>query len=268
MTSFSPQSSAKLITSRENPSFKHLRALAEESRYRREQGATLLDGAHLILSALEAGVPLKRLVVSAGAADHTEVAQLLELHAKGREVLAFPDALFKAISPVQTPSGILAEIATPDPKASSPTQDALVLAGVQDVGNLGTLLRTAAAAGVTQAWLDSQCAQAWSPKVLRAGMGAHFKINIIEHADLPALLADYAGQSAATALSARAKSLYQLDLKGPTAWMFGSEGQGLPQDLLHGAALQVMIPMPGQTESLNVAAAAAICLFEQVRQRL
>ncbi len=144
--------------------------------------------------------------------------------------------------------------------------DAILLDGVQDPGNVGTLLRTAAAAGVRQALLGPGCAAAWSPKVLRAGQGAHFVLAIHEDADLATFMADYRGTTAVTCLDG-ATSLYDARWEGMLAWVFGAEGQGVRAELQAAARLRVRIPMPGAVESLNVAAAAAVCLFEMVRQR-
>jgi TrmH family RNA methyltransferase len=168
---------------------------------------------------------------------------------------------------VETPSGLVGVAALPATVAVDPQKDAILLDGVQDPGNVGTLLRTAAAAGIGQALLGPGCAAAWSPKVLRAGQGAHFAMNVVEDADLAGFMAGYRGTTVVTTLGPDARSLYAVDLDGPLAWIFGSEGQGVRQELLAAARLQVRIPMPGAVESLNVAAAAAVCLFETVRRR-
>ncbi|WP_018609733.1 TrmH family RNA methyltransferase [Uliginosibacterium gangwonense] len=261
----------KFISSRDNPTFKHLRALNEDARYRREQRASVLDGDHLLLAALEAGWPLKRLVLREDVVDTALAQQILArtVQQPPEEVLVFSAALFKVLSPVQTPTGLLAEIAVPaDLQASALAQDVLALAGVQDAGNLGTLLRTAVAAGVREVWLDRHTTHAWSPKALRAGMGAQFQLRIVDACDLAASLAVCPLPSYVTSLGRRSESLYALDLRQPGIWVFGAEGQGVPAELIAQADHEVRIPMPGVIESLNVAAAAAVCLFEQVRQRL
>ena len=187
---------------------------------------------------------------------------------RGGDVLEFGADLFDQISPVATPSGVLAEIEVRSSVIVDKEHDVLVLAGVQDAGNLGTLLRSAAAAGIRYIWCDKYCAQPWSPKVLRAGMGAHFNLNIVESGDLAAWLADDKRQILVTCLDGDTRSLYELNLSEPSVWIFGSEGQGVPAELRNLADIRVRIPMPGQIESLNVGAAAAVCFFEQVRQRL
>lgn len=129
------------------------------------------------------------------------------------------------------------------------------------------MMRSAAAAGIRHILFSKNCADAWSPKVLRAGMGAHFALHLHECADLAHWLNTWRGQSIATALHPDSRPLYTLDLRGDTAWLFGNEGAGLSAALQQQASTRAVIPMAGQTESLNVAAAAAVCLFEQVRQR-
>ena len=141
-----------------------------------------------------------------------------------------------------------------------------MLEDVQDPGNLGSILRSAAAAGVTEIYLSTGCVHAWSPRVLRAGMGAHFALQIHEGVDLAGLVANYPGKVFAAVRDA-ARSLYSVDLRGEVALLFGNEGAGLSAGLREAAQSQISIPMPGKAESLNVAAAAAVCLFERVRQR-
>lgn len=141
-----------------------------------------------------------------------------------------------------------------------------MLDAVQDSGNLGTLLRAAWATGVPDVLLTPGCAQAWSPKVLRAGQGAHFGLRIHEQCDVADLLRGYAGKIVATRLDT-GRSLFALDLRGAVAWLFGNEGAGLSPAVSALATEAARIPMPGAAESLNVAMAATVCLFEQVRQR-
>ena len=256
----------KRLTSRDNAAVKHLHALATSARERRKAGETLLDGAHLVQVALSRGQSLRQIVVSDAGLAQAEIATLLAA-APDVAQLVLPDALFAHVSPVDSPSGVLAVMALPAGQAgNSPTGDCVLLDGVQDPGNLGTILRTAAAAGIAQVLLTPGCAQAWSPRVLRAAMGAHFLLHIDEGIDAAAALAGYPGAILATALQ-DATELFATDLRGPVAWLFGSEGQGLSEGIAALATGRVRIPMPGGMESLNVGVAAGVCLFEQVRQR-
>ena len=158
-------------------------------------------------------------------------------------------------------------IALPPPAAPE-SPDYVLLDRVQDAGNVGTVLRSAAAAGIRQIVLGEGCADAYSPKVLRAGMGAHFLLHIQERVCLTEWCARYPHAVYATALdSNRPALLYQLDLRAPCAWIFGNEGSGVSPELIALAGRSVKIPMQGATESLNIAQAATVCLFEQMRQR-
>ena len=265
----------KAISSRDNPMVKRLHALANSARERRKLGETLLDGAHLLDAALQQQWPLKAIVVSDSGCAQLEIEDLLARCAHDLPRYQLPDALFAHISPVDSPSGVIAIIdlpPEPDPArladgAALSAHSLVVLDGVQDPGNLGTILRTAAAAGVRDVLLTPGCAGAWSPRALRAGMGAHFGLRIRERVDAVDVLGAFRGAILATALGEGARSLYELDLDAPVAWLFGAEGQGVSSALLACASQRVIIPMAGDVESLNVAAAVAVCLFEQARQR-
>ncbi len=256
----------KKITSRDNPTFKQLRALAGSARERRSRNRTLLDGMHLVQAySARHGAP-EFLVLSEQGADSDELRRFLQEHPPAATIL-LPDALFAEVSPVSTPSGVLAIIEIPAAtKRTGRAGSCVLLDAIQDAGNLGSILRSAAAAGMADAFLGRGCAQAWSPRVLRAAMGAHFQLSIHEHADLAAILSGFPGKSVSTTLDSR-QPLYALDLTGPVAWLFGNEGAGLSPGLEALTAESVRIPMPGCAESLNVAAAAAVCLFEEVRQK-
>ncbi len=254
----------KLIRSRDNPCFKSLKRLAESGRERRKAGQTLLDGVHLV-EAYEAALgPVERLIIAESALAAGEAAAFAE----GRNPVVLADGLMRDLGLVDTPSGLLAVAGIPTAIAAPDLgDDAVLLDGVQDPGNVGTLLRTAAAAGIRQALLSPACAAAWSPKVLRAGQGAHFALSIHEGVDLADFMANYRGTTAVTTLE-QATPLYEARWDGPLAWVFGAEGQGVGPALRAAARLKVRIPMPGAVESLNVAAAAAICLFEALRRKL
>lgn len=252
------------ITSADNPRYRQLLRLLDSGRERRKSGLTLLDGAHLVQAYREhAGAP-DELVVSRTGAGRPEVQALLAAH--GERALLLSDALFRTLSTVDTPTGIMALVRVPPSRAPDPDiRSCVVLDGVQDPGNLGSILRSAAAAGVRDVLLASGCAQAWSPRVLRAGMGAHFALRLYEQCDIAAFARRYAGRLLATVRD-EAASVFETDLRGDVALLFGSEGSGVSPALLKAAHARMSIPMPGDAESLNVAAAAAVCLFERVRQ--
>ena len=254
----------KLIQSRDNLFYKSLKRLAESGRERRKTGRTLLDGVHLVEAWETRYGPVETLVVGESALAGGEIAGFVA----GRECALLSDALLRDLGLVDTPSGLLAVVAMPGrASAVDLDRDAVLLDGVQDPGNVGTLLRTAAAAGIRQVLLSPGCAAAWSPKVLRAGQGAQFVLDIHEDADLAEFVAAYRGSTAVTCLDG-ATSLYEAQWQGPLAWIFGAEGQGVRRELIAAADLRIRIPMPGAVESLNVGAAAAVCLFEALRRRL
>lgn len=260
-----PMPEIRRITSRDNPFYKSLLKLAASSRERREAGRTLLDGPHLLHAWLAAGQRPLHLLVSDDRAHDDEIAALLA---------ACPDCpqtrldarLFTALTELKTPSGLLALIESRKPVLQpAHSRFALLLEAIQDPGNLGSMLRSAAAAGCDAVFLSPGCADAWSPRVLRAGMGGHFLLDIHEQADLLQVAREFSGTVWAASLSGT-RPLYQCDLRGPLAFAIGNEGAGLSAALL-AQARALIIPMPGQVESLNAAAAAAVCLFEAVRQR-
>ena len=258
----------KSISSRDNPLFKELKQLATSAQARRKAGRSLLDGVHLAQAYLvQSGQP-ELCVVAESALYHAEVAPLLaQCESLGSQCICLPDALYQNLSQVENGVGLLLIIATPQVQAPKTlTTSAVLLDGLQDPGNLGSILRSAAAAGISQVFCSTGTVAAWSPKVLRAGMGAHFLLEIVENADLVAICQASSIPVLATSSYAQ-KAHYEIDLSKPVAWLFGHEGQGVADDLLAAASEKIVIPHLGQMESLNVAAAAAVCFFEQVRQR-
>lgn len=256
----------ELITSRDNPLFKRLKKLAGAPRARRDARMTLLDGAHLIEAYLDAGGQLNVLLCAASCA--ASVWQPLARRCDPEKVAVIADSLFAELSPVDSPTGVLAEAAWLDARAEKGTTPlVLLLEDIQDPGNLGSLLRSAAAAGATLAVLSKGCADAWSPKALRGGQGAQFVLPMLLRADLLEWIPSAGMPVWALALGGE-KRLFDLDLKKPAAILVGNEGAGLSEGVLALTTGRVAIPMPGRVESLNAAAAAAIALFEAVRQRL
>ena len=213
-----------------------------------------------------AGMRPQHIVLNAAALRDAEIAGLLE-GLSDVPVTQLDDKLFAELSELKTPTGLLALIALPEAQAPvAQSRFALLLEDIQDPGNLGSMLRSAAAAGCDAVFLSQGCADAWSPKVLRAAMGGHFALHIYVQQDLLSVAKTFSGALLATSLQAT-DSLYDCDLSGDVAFLVGNEGAGLSADLLNLATQTISIPMPGKVESLNAAAAAAICLFEVVRQR-
>jgi TrmH family RNA methyltransferase len=267
----------KSISSRDNAVYKELRQLATSSQARRKSGRTLLDGVHLCHSYLDLrGLP-PLCVVSEGALVLPEVAAIVARCEQGQaqghasdhvatQCIALPDALYGALSQVEHGVGILFVINTPERAVTAPlARSAVLLDQLQDPGNVGSILRSAAAAGITEVYCGAGTAFCWSPKVLRAAMGAHFVLDIYENVDLAALIGAATVPVLATSGYA-AERLYDMDLRAPLVWVLGHEGQGVAPALLALATHRVAIPHQGQVESLNVAACAAVCFFEQSRQ--
>lgn len=255
----------KAVSSRDNPSYKQLARLASSSQARKQEGLSLIDGVHLVATYLERIGPPALLAVSESGSAHPEIAALLER--AGCPALQLPDHLFGAISQVEHGTGVVAAVATPRPVLPEQLAgDCLLIEHLQDPGNLGSLLRSAAASGVRNVLLSMQSVYAWSPKVLRAGQGAHFALSIYEGVDLAAALPRLAAPLIATSSHAEVV-VYDADLSGPVAWLFGNEGAGVSAGMLAQASLRVAIPLAVGNESINVAAAGAVCMFEAQRQR-
>jgi TrmH family RNA methyltransferase len=255
-------SAMRHIASRENPQFKALRALSGDPH---GNGRALVDGIHLVATCFARGVGVRQLLASESGQKNPEIAALLH-GAAGVECVSLRDSLFRELSGISTPTGIAAVIDIPSASADDLQGDAVLLDAVQDAGNVGAILRTAAAAGIRNILLGPGCAGAWTSRVLRGGQGAHFSLAIREQVDLAAALAAGSAKSVAT-VAHGGRSLYDLDLTGPTYWLVGNEGSGLSAELMAAAGLRATIPLAAGTESLNVAAATAICLFEATRQR-
>lgn len=254
------------ITSATNAALKHLAKLIQSRRYRREQQQIVLEGAHLLTAFLDAQQPIAAVYIPQHRRQDPEVQAIIAAVPPQRIILMADAALSKITSLTQA-DDLIGIAAMPEPRSLPQDQDCVVLEAVQDPGNVGTILRSALAAGIADVVLNADCADVWSPKVLRAGMGAHAGLHIHQSVDLLAWRQQYTAPVYATTLNARAQSLYQQDLRQPAAWVFGNEGSGVSHALQHTASQSIIIPMAGQTESLNVAMAATVCLFEQLRQR-
>jgi RNA methyltransferase, TrmH family len=254
--------SFKHITSRDNVIFKQLKKLADNKRERSKEGKTLLDGVHLIAGYLQAFGEPDMLIVPEGQSAQ-EATDLIQQLADVNTIM-LPTLLFAELTPVVNSTGILALVTTPKVPLPETVSFALMLEDIQDPGNLGSMLRSALGAGVHAVYLSKGCTDAWSPKCLRGGQSAQFYLPIVEGVEMKKALIDFSGNTYATTLAGN--SLYQQDLTLPTAFVIGNEGAGLSRDVLNTATHQISIPMHAKLESLNAAAAAAICLFERKRQ--
>lgn len=263
------------ITSAHNQHIKTFRQISSSSKVRKQLEQTIVEGVHGCEAFLKAGFEPVYVLVGDSALNNDEVAGLLSAVDEDI-VISVPDSLFDSVSSLENGIKLLFVVDVPKLRVSSGDSvvdrleligDALLLDEVQDPGNVGTLLRTAAAAGLESVYLSKGSADAWSPKALRAGMGAQFVLNIYENVDLLDAVKNTTSQVLATSLQAE-KSIYEKDLSCPTIWVFGNEGRGVSSELLTACTDTVIIPQSDGVESLNVAASVAVCLFEQNRQRV
>ncbi|WP_035362944.1 TrmH family RNA methyltransferase [Acinetobacter indicus] len=253
------------LESKDNPKIKHLRGLIEQNSYRKKQGQTVLEGSHLCLAWLEQNRKINAIFTTENALKHPDLNDILDQY-QGT-VFVIGESLYKDLSTLGTTLACLAIVDLPSSSQALDYQaDTLILENVQDPGNVGTLLRSAAAAGIQQIVCTKGSASLWSPRVLRAGMGAHFSLQTFENIQLDEILEQFKIPVYVTS-SHRSTSLYAKDLSQPCVWILGNEGQGV-SDYALAHAEAVTIPQPGGQESLNVAIAGSVCFFEMVRQRL
>ncbi len=256
----------KHISSRDNALYKRVSRLIAGKQSKDDGEQLVLEGIHLCQAWLTyQGPPELALVDSQKLGTHAELATLV--NALPNEIIIGCDTtLMRRLSQVVHGQGILFVVNAPQPvRPEKITQNSLWLDTIQDPGNVGTLLRTAAAAGIFHAYLSPGCASAWSAKVLRSAQGAHFVMSIYEGVDFLTEQQRLQIPLLATALE-DAVSLHQAALPAACVWVFGNEGQGVSAALLEQADLRVFVPQAPDVESLNVAVAAGICLFEQRRQ--
>ncbi len=252
-----------LIASPNNALLVQLRRYSRDPSAYRRWGQVWLEGEHLCAALKQRQGRPTQAVISESAWAQPELRALAKWAPR---VALLPDALFEGFSALESPAGIGFVLALPEPPAVLPRAASVILDRLQDAGNVGSILRSAAAFGVTQVLSLQGTAALWSPKVLRAGMGAHFALRLIEGLtpnDLIKLTLPWVGTSLQST-----QWLHTSTLPSPCAWLLGHEGQGVDPALLARCAQVVRIAQPGGEESLNVGAAAAVCLYESARQQL
>ncbi|PUE07588.1 RNA methyltransferase [Limnohabitans sp. T6-20] len=247
-----------LITSRDNPQVKAWRRLAQETTAYRKAGQFWLEGDHLCRAAIDRGVKPLQIVLSASFFEE----QGPQWAGLSDALFVLPDALFASLSGLESPARMGFVVAWSSDWTVLSEASTVVLDRLQDAGNVGAILRCASAFGYRQVLAIKGTAALWSPKVLRAGMGAHFGLHLVEsasEADVAALQVPVL-----TTSSHEGPFLHELlqrnELGPKCAWVFGHEGQGVSVSLMALARQKVRIAQPGGEESLNVATAAAICL--------
>ncbi len=247
------------ITSRKNAFIMQLRAMASDAEARREQGAFVCDGLKLLGEAVENGAEILSVLWKEGGA-------LSEIDCPVQAVA--PAELFDHASPMKNSPGPLFTVRIPvDPKDGK-IENAIILENVQDPGNVGTVLRTASAFSIGAVVLTGDCADLYSPKTVRATMGAVFRQRVLrlDRSELPAWLEEHGLPLYGAALSKDAQDLRGLDLTH-AAVAVGSEGQGLSPELLALCRGEVIIPMDARSESLNAAVAASVLMWEMAREK-
>jgi TrmH family RNA methyltransferase len=251
------------VTSRDNPLLVRLRKLAQDGGAYRRAGQIWIEGENLCAAwRARCGVPPQAVVSESG----WQVPALQALARDVARVTLVSDSLFAGFSTLESPGRIGFVIDLPPRSAVLPLAASVILDRVQDAGNVGSILRSAAAMGVTQVLALKGTAALWSSKVLRAGMGAHFGLHlleVLEEADLDSLNLPWVATSSHGGID-----LPLAALPAPCAWVLGHEGQGVSDRLLARCTTRVRIPQPGGEESLNVAAAAAVCFYESLRRTL
>jgi RNA methyltransferase, TrmH family len=252
--------SSEIISSRDNALVKKLRALAQDAAAYRKLGQVWLEGDHLCRALLARGLQPQAVVMAQSA--QVQVAQW-QLDPSVRRVV-LTDGLMAQISSLESPAAMGFVHALPADQALHPNAPSVVLDRLQDPGNVGSILRSAAAMGFRQVLALKGTAALWSPKVLRAGMGAHFALHLCEgltESDLEALRVPLLATC-----PHQGEWLHQAALPWPCAWLLGHEGQGVSDALFARADMTLRIVQPGGEESLNAAAAAAICLHASASQ--
>jgi TrmH family RNA methyltransferase len=256
-----------VITSRQHPIVKEFRDLA-----RGAGPLMLLDGWHLLGEAANARVAVEKIAIC-GPPTQKESAVVDRLRRSGAQVVDVSGSVLNALSPVNSPTGVVATARIPSVTSAAVLSPApalvLAAAGLQDPGNAGAIIRSAAAAGATGVVLDELSADPWGWKALRASMGSAFHVPVVRSRALAALIADWrrAGVRIVATVPRGGLPMYDVDFTQPTAVLLGSEGAGLPEDMLTAADTRVSIPMHGNIESLNAAVAAAVLFYEAQRQR-
>lgn len=262
--------SNEIIRSFKNPQIQYIRELLEKKSTRDADGCFIVEGVRLVEEVLQAGIRPLTVVFSANLSSRG-FKILTSIDQRQSKLLEVTPEVMNALSETETSQGILAVV--PQPKGGLPEMVDLVLIPdqVRDPGNLGTILRTAAAAGVRVVFIPPGTVDPFSPKVVRAAMGAHFHLTIQQHpwAEIIQICREQFSSPLTLLLaeSGTATSIWETDLAKPLALVLGGEAEGASEEARSSIAQVIQIPMPGKTESLNVSVAGGIILFEVLRQR-
>jgi len=264
------QPGARAIASRENPHWREVVQCAESARERRKRGLSFLEGEHLCEAWLShVGAPHSVVVADEALASPacSRLIQRGQALRAGLPVLVVEDRMWRELSHLVQGESLAFLVPTPRPVLPERIdEDLIYLDRLQDPGNVGSILRSAVGAGIRSVVTAPGTVWVWSPKVLRAAMGAHFPLRIYEGVPW-ATLRDRSQLATYATRRLEAEPIWSVDLCPPAIWLFGNEGQGIDPSLAGSSVRWLAIPQDDAVESLNVAAAAAVCLFEQRRQR-
>lgn len=253
------------INSKDNAKIKHVVKLINSSKYRLQQSSSVVYGLHLIEESIKYNL-LQQLFVTQSQLVHL---QNLQLHLKKIPLYIVADQIMNKIGvadAMPTVVGII-DMQNGSIEPAIYDEDCIILENIQDSGNLGTIMRACAASGVRNIILSNDCVSPFNTKVIRASQGIQFGLNIVCDVDLCAFIDKYKHQILATVVKS-STVIYDCQLTYPCAWVFGNEGCGISANLSSKIENKVTVPMLGNCESLNVASAATVCLFEMLRQRL
>lgn len=260
------------ITSGQNPVVKEVRAL-KNRKEREEKGLFFIEGLRIVDEALSAGAPIKYAVLSGSFAAGAGLETAARLEAADVKTYVLPDSLFEALSETKTPQGLLAVLELRRRRfdgAGFSGSLFVLLENIRDPGNMGTIIRTADAAGFSGVVAAGGCVDVYNPKVLRSTMGSVFHIPVFCHGDVADALSVFKAGGFKTAAShiSGSHTIYEADLTLPTVLVIGSEAEGISREVEEASDMLVRIPMPGRAESLNASVAAGVMMYEALRQRL
>lgn len=261
------------ISSKDNSTIKLLRSLADH-KHRKKEKAFMIEGVKMVEEALRDNLGVKMVVANPSLVQHHGKGILKLAESKSVDLLWISEKLMDSVSESKTPQPVMAVVRMPqhnEEQLLAHSSKLIVVAHqLQDPGNLGTVIRTAEAAGASGMAITANTVDPFNAKAVRASMGSMLRLPIVQIGNLAEFIRTCKGkgfQTVATALTGE-KTHFDIDLRKPTVLIFGQEGAGLPQDLMDDIDLRVRIPMTETIDSLNVATAAAVILYEAMRQRL
>lgn len=260
------------VTSKDNGSVKHLRSLSE-SKYRKKEKTFLIEGIKMVEEALRDNLGVKTVIAAPSLVQHHGKGVLKLAESRGIDVLWISERLMNALSESKTPQPVMAEVTMKQHSEEGllANESGLIVIAhqLQDPGNIGTIIRTAEAVGASGLAITQNTVDPFNAKAIRASMGSILRLPVVHIRDIAAFMKtskQRGFQTVATVLTAE-KTHFDIDLKKPTAVILGQEGAGLPQDIMPDIDLHIRIPMANTIDSLNVATAAAVILYEAMRQR-